>query len=145
MEFVEEQELQGETLGNHQQSLHSRQTKKENSEASHSQQDSDYLNPVVDAEQEEEAFSSEKNIVDALCHLVKQLLAPDVELDVFDCNQLDFKYFMTLFHEAVGKKIDDSRGRLTRLLKYTSVNAKEMIKHCVQEPPTMGYQHVEKI
>ena len=80
-----------------------------------------------------------------MCHLVKQLLAPDVELDVFDCNQLDFQYFMTLFHEVVEKRIDDSRGRLTRLLKYTSVNAKEMVKHCVQEPPTVGYQHVEKI
>ena len=76
---------------------------------------------------------------------MKQLLAPDVELDVFDCNQLDFQYFMTLFHEVVEKRIDDSRGRLTRLLKYTSVNAKEMIKHCVQEPSTVGYQHVEKI
>ena len=76
---------------------------------------------------------------------MKQLLASDVELDVFDCNQLDFQYFMTLFHEVVEKRIDDSRGRLTRLLKYTSVNAKEMIKHCVQEPPTVGYQHVEKI
>ena len=76
---------------------------------------------------------------------MKQLLASDVEVDVFDCNQLDFQYFMTLFHEVVEKRIDDSRGRLTRLLKYTSVNAKEMIKHCVQEPPTVGYQHVEKI
>ena len=76
---------------------------------------------------------------------MKQLLASDVELDVFDCNQLDFQYFMTLFHEVVEKRIDDSRGRLTRLLKYTSVNAKEMIKHCVQEPPTVGYQYVEKI
>ena len=76
---------------------------------------------------------------------MKQLLASDVELDVFDCNQLDFQYFMTLFHEVVEKRIDDSRGRLTRLLKYTSVNAKEMIKHCVQEPSTVGYQHGEKI
>ena len=45
VEFGEEQELQGEILGYRQQSSHSRQTKKENSEESHSQQDSDYLNP----------------------------------------------------------------------------------------------------
>ena len=43
------------------------------------------------------------------------------------------------------QRIDDPRGRLARLLKYTSGNAKEMIKHCVQEPPTMGYQHAKKI
>ena len=69
----------------------------ENSEAWHSQEDSYYLNPVYQAEQEKEGFSSGKNIVDALCHLVKQQSAPDIELDVFDGNPLDFDYFMTLF------------------------------------------------
>ena len=52
---------------------------------------------------------------------------------------------MTLFHEVVEKRIDDPRGRSARLLKYTSGDAKEMIKYCVQEPPTMGYQHAKKI
>ena len=103
----EEKELQGEILGNHQESLYSTQIKKENSEASCSQQDSDYLNPVYQAEQEKEGFSSEKKIVDALCHLVKQQSAPDIELDVFDGNPLDFHYFMTLVHEVVEKRIDD--------------------------------------
>ena len=97
------------------------------------------------AEQEKEGLSSEKNIVDALHNLVKQQTAPDIELDFFDGIPLDFHYFMTLFHEVVEKRIDDPRGRLARLLKYTSGNAKEMIKHCVQEPPTMGYQHAKKI
>ena len=83
VEFGEEQELQGKILGNHQQSLHSRQTKKENSEKSHSQQDSDYLNPIYQTGQE-------KNTVDALCHLVKQQSAPDIELYVFDAIPLDF-------------------------------------------------------
>ena len=83
--------------------------------------------------------------MDALCNLVKQQSASDIELDVFDGNPLDFHYFMTLFHEVVEKRIDHPRGRLARLLKYTNGNAKEMIKHCVQEPPTMGYQYVKKI
>ena len=52
---------------------------------------------------------------------------------------------MTLFHEVVKREIDDPRGKLARLLKYTSGNAKETIRHCVQEPPTMGYQHAKKI
>ena len=145
VELGEVKELQGEILGNHQESLYSTQIKKENSEASCSQRDSDYLNPVYQAEQEKERFSSEKKIVDALCHLVKEQLAPDIELELFDGNPLDFHYFMTLFHEVVEKRIDDPRGRLARLLKYTNVNAREMIKHCVQEPPTMGYQHAKKI
>ena len=96
------------------------------------------------AEQEKEGLSSEKNIVDALHNLVKQQTAPDIELDFFDGIPLDFHYFMTLFHEVVEKRIDDPRGRLARLLKYTSGNAKEMIKHCVQKPPFMDYQHAKK-
>ena len=105
------------------------QIMKENSEASCSQQDSEYLNPVYQAEQENEGFSSEKKIVDALCHSVKQESAPDIELDAFDGNPLDIRYFMTLFHEVVEKRIYDLRGRLARLHKCTSGNAKEMIKH----------------
>ena len=50
-------------------------------------------------------FSSERNIVDALCHLVKQYSAPDIDFDGFYGNPLDFYYFMTLFHEVVGKKL----------------------------------------
>ena len=68
-----------------------------------------------------------------------------MNLIFFDGNPLDFRYFMTLFHEVVKREIDDPRGKLARLLKYTSGNAKEMIRHCVQEPPTMGYQHAKKI
>ena len=49
MELSEDQELQGEILGNRQQSLYSRQINIENSKASHSRQDSDYLNQVYQA------------------------------------------------------------------------------------------------
>ena len=145
VELAEEEELQGEILGNRQQSLHSMQIKKKNFEALCSQQECDYLIPVYQAVQKKEGFSSEKKIVDALCHLVKQQSATDIELDVFDGDPLDFHYFMTLFYEVVGKIIDDPRGRLARLPKHASGNAKEMIKHCVQEPTTMGYQHAKKI
>ena len=55
--------------------------------------------------------------MDALCHLVKKQSAPDIELDVFDGNSLDFHYFIKLFNEVVGKNVDDLRGRLARLLK----------------------------
>ena len=43
------------------------------------------------------------------------------------------------------KRIDNPRGRLARLLQYTTGNAKEMIKQCVQEAPTIGYEHAKKI
>ena len=52
---------------------------------------------------------------------------------------------MTLFHELVDKIIDDPRGRLTRLIKYTKGVAKEMIKHCVQQPAVFGYYNAKKL
>ena len=58
---------------------------------------------MYQAEQEKEEFSSEKKIMDALCHLVKQQSAPNIELDVFDGNPLDFHYFIILFKEIVKK------------------------------------------
>ena len=47
---------------------------------------------------------------------------------------------MEIFKEVVEKKIAYSRGRVTRLLKYTSSEAKHLIKHCNQEPPCEGYE-----
>ena len=64
-------------------------------------------------------------------YCVKQQAAPDVDLDVIDGNPLECHYFMTLLHEVVEKRVDDPRGKLTRLIKYTKGDAKEMIKHCV--------------
>lgn len=69
-------------------------------------------------------FSSEKNISDVMSHFVKQQSAPDIDFVVFNGNPLDSHYFMTHFHEAVEKRIDDLRGRLTRLLKCTSGDGK---------------------
>ena len=55
------------------------------------------------------------DITSILCNLSKQQSAPDVDVDVFDGNPLEYHNFMTLFHELVEKHIDDPRGRLTQL------------------------------
>ena len=52
---------------------------------------------------------------------------------------------MTLFHELVEKQIDDPRGRLTRLIRYTKGDPKAMIQHCVQQPTSVGYENAKKI
>ena len=52
---------------------------------------------------------------------------------------------MTLFHELAEKRIEDPRGRLTRLIKYTKGDPKEMIKHCVQQPAAVGYDNAKKL
>ena len=76
---------------------------------------------------------------------LKQQSAPDVDLDVFDGNPLEYHNFMTLFHKLVEKPIHDPRGRLTRLIRYTKDDPKDMIQHCVQQPPSVGYKNAKKI
>ena len=39
---------------------------------------------------------------------------------------------MEIFKEVVEKRIEDPRGRLTRLIKCTSGEAKDLIRHCIQ-------------
>ena len=40
-------------------------------------------------------------------------------------------------------KIDDPHDRLVWLLKYTEGEARDTIKHCVQQTPEAGYQNVK--
>ena len=81
-------------------------------------------------------------VSDVLCQLLKEQSASDVDADVFDCNPLKFKYFMTLFREVVQSKIEDPRGRQTRLIKYSTGEARELNKNCIQQLANKGYENV---
>ena len=52
---------------------------------------------------------------------------------------------MMLFHEIVEKMIDNPKGKLTHLIKYTKGDAKDIIKHCVQQPPTQGFKNAKAL
>ena len=54
-----------------------------------------------------------------VCKLLNQQAAPEIDIDVFDGNPVEFHYFMAVFNEVVEKRIDDEKGKLTRLIKYT--------------------------
>ena len=47
--------------------------------------------------------------------------------------------FLLIIDEVVEKRTDSPREGLDRLLKCTNGNVKYMVKHCIQEPPTMSY------
>ena len=83
--------------------------------------------------------SSTREPTDILCKLLQQA-APEVDIEYFDGNPLNYHYFMALFSEVVEAKIDAPRGRLTRLIKYTVGEPKELMKHCIQLPHNRGYQ-----
>ena len=59
--------------------------------------------------------AGQADITSMLCNLLKQKSAPDVDLNVFDRNPLEYHNFMRLFHELVEKQIDDPRGRTRRV------------------------------
>ena len=58
---------------------------------------------------------------------------------------MDFHYFMAVFNEIVKKKVDDHRGKLTRLIKYTTGDAKEMVKNCIQLSAEIGFETAKQL
>ena len=82
---------------------------------------------------------------DALCKLLQLQAAPEVDMEQFDDNPLNYHYFMALFAEVLETKIEEPRGRLTRLIKFTTGEARELIKHCIQLPHNRGYQHARAL
>ena len=80
-----------------------------------------------------------------LINMIQQLAAPEVELECFDRNPLEYNHFADLFREEADKWIPEPKGMLMRLLKYTRGEAHDLIKHCVQEPSYMGYSHAQQL
>ena len=60
-------------------------------------------------------------------------------MDKFSGNPLGYQYFSTMFKEIVERKIKDPVGRLTRLIKFSDGEAKNLIKHCIHLTPDIGY------
>ena len=79
------------------------------------------------------------------CQLLKQQGAPEVDIDLFSGNPLKYRYFMEIFKEVVQRRIEDPRGRIARLTKYTTGEAKDLTKHCVQQPLSEGYKNALEI
>ena len=76
-----------------------------------------------------------------LSKLVREQSAPQVDMEPFEGNPVDFIYFMSMFQEPVEKKIDDPRGRLTRLIKYTRGDPRELVKYFINDRADCGYKN----
>ena len=66
-------------------------------------------------------YHSDGEVSNMFCKLIQQQDAPEVDIHTFSGNPLENHYFMEVFKEVVEKRIDDPRGRLTRLIKYTTL------------------------
>ena len=73
--------------------------------------------------------------------LIRQQAAPDVDIDIFSGDPVNYQYFIAVFEEVIEKKIDNPRGRLARLIRYNDGEPKEMIKHCIQQLVSVGYKN----
>ena len=76
-----------------------------------------------------------------LSKLVRKQSAPQGDMKPFEGNPLDFTYFMSMFQESVEKKIDDPRGKLTQLIKYTRGEPRELVKHFINDRADCGYKN----
>ena len=76
-----------------------------------------------------------------MCNLLKRQSVPDIDIDEFNSNPINYHYFIFIFKEVIESKTDDPQGCLARLIKYTKGEAKEIIKHCIQHPPKLEYQN----
>ena len=66
---------------------------------------------------------SNEGMKDRIYKPPQQQSVPDIETDLFDGKPLEFNYFMSLFEELVERKIEDQRGRVTRLIKCKTEEA----------------------
>ena len=48
--------------------------------------------------------------------LLRQQAAPDVDIDIFSDDPVDYHYFIAVFEGVVEKRMDGPRGRLARLI-----------------------------
>ena len=94
------------------------------------------------------ARKSERNqeaMVVMMSKLLRQQAAPDTDINIFNGDPADYHYFLPVFEEVVENKIDDPRGRLAGLVKNTDGEPKEMIKHCIQQPVSVGYKNARSL
>ena len=89
--------------------------------------------------------SENGNFADLLCTLAREQAAPQVTIEPFDGNSLNFAYFLSMFTESVEKKIEDPLGRLIRLIKCTTGEAQELVKHFINDKPEQGYRNAMEL
>ena len=69
-----------------------------------------------------------------ICMLLQYQGAPQIAIDKFGGNSLDYQYYKSMFNTVTKKKASDQKRRLTRQLKFTDGEAKESIKLCIHLP-----------
>ena len=90
-------------------------------------------------------IKDQSDLQSAVVEMIKLQTAPKPDLDTFSGDPIDYPYFKASFKEVVEKAVQDQRGRLTRLIKYTTGDAKDLIKHLVHADDESCYDEAIKM
>ena len=77
--------------------------------------------------------------------LLRQQAAPELEIDMFDGNLMDFHYFIGVSKEVVENKVTDPGAQMTHLIKLTKGEAKEIAKNCIQLPSELEFKAAKRL
>ena len=66
-----------------------------------------------------------------ICCIISHYSEPEVQIETFRGDPLEYHYFTSVFREVVELKIGSPHGKLVRLLKYTEGDVRGTIKHCI--------------
>ena len=78
-----------------------------------------------------DSLDNSQTATDVLCWLLRQQAAPGIDMKVFDSDLLNFKYFVLILREVVETKLEDPRERLKQSIKYSSGEAKHLVKNYI--------------
>ena len=83
--------------------------------------------------------------VNAMKCLTSQISLPALSLDVFSGDPMKYNEFMSVFDETVHSKPLDDQVKLSRLLQFTSGNARSAIRQCALLGGSTGYSQAREI
>jgi hypothetical protein len=102
---------------------------------------------VIKSEPKEDDAMSTASSGDSLSQMdfLSLINLPKVELETFDGDPLRYHSFLAVFDENVDSLSQDGRAKLTRLLQYTSGDAKSAIRPCALVGGETGYKQARDI
>ena len=77
--------------------------------------------------------------------IVDRMSLPQVKLEKFAGDPLNFKSFMAVFDEHVHRSTAEDSMKLSRLLEFTEEDALKAIRHCSLMTPAEGYARAREI
>ena len=85
--------------------------------------------------------SENGNTADLFCALVREQAAPQVTIEPFHGNLLNFAYFLSMFAESVEKKNRGLNGKIDQADQMHRI----LVKHFINDKPEQGYRNAMEL